>query len=75
MSRIKYVSVMLLIMSTLIMTSCMGVGGGINIAPKYTVTFDIQGHGVPINPITDVKRGSAILEPVKPTSDGFIFEG
>ena len=46
-------------------------------APKtyYTVTFDMQGHGTQIAPITNVLSGSKIAEPAAPAAEGFIFAG
>lgn len=41
----------------------------------YTVTFDMQNHGVALEPYTHVAAGSTIKEPVTPTSDGYIFSG
>ncbi len=41
----------------------------------YTVTFDMQGHGTQINPITGVTSGSKITAPTPPTETGLIFTG
>ena len=41
----------------------------------YTVTFDMQGHGTKIDPLTYITSGSKIKEPTTPTADAFVFGG
>ncbi len=40
----------------------------------YTVSFDMNGHGDPIDPQT-VTEGEFAAKPTDPTADGFTFEG
>jgi len=40
----------------------------------YTVRFKMNGHGTELEDVT-VQDGAALLEPEKPTEDGFTFEG
>lgn len=42
---------------------------------RYTVSFDLMGHGSFINPYTDIKAGSLIEEPKTPEESGYRFEG
>lgn len=53
------------------------VNGTLNIGSavtKYTVTFDLQGHGTKIDPVT-VKSGEKLTKPSNPTAEGYSFEG
>lgn len=40
----------------------------------YTVSFELQGHGTPIESLT-VKTGELLTEPEAPTTEGYQFEG
>lgn len=42
---------------------------------KYTVSFNLMGHGPQIEALKDVDEGSKISKPTDPTADGYIFEG
>lgn len=46
-----------------------------NSTATYTVTFNMNGHGTQIAPITGVSYGSAISAPTAPTASGWTFEG
>lgn len=46
-----------------------------NSTSTYTVTFDMNGHGTQIAPITGVSYGSAISAPTAPTAAGWTFSG
>ena len=50
-------------------------GGYIPYVPTYTVTFDMQGHGTQIDPITNVAPSSKITEPIAPAETGYTFGG
>mgnify|MGYP003295229014 FL=1 len=43
--------------------------------PTYTVTFDVQGHGIAPDAISGISSGSTIKEPTTPEEDGFLFCG
>lgn len=43
-------------------------------AAVYTVSFELQGHGTPIESLT-VKTGELLTEPEAPTTEGYQFEG
>ncbi len=44
-------------------------------AEMFTVTFNMQSHGDPINPITDIVSGSTITAPGAPSATGYTFGG
>jgi uncharacterized repeat protein (TIGR02543 family) len=41
----------------------------------YTVTFDLNGHGEAIAPLTNVEKGSMIEKPADPSATGYHFQG
>ncbi len=41
----------------------------------YTVSFDMQGHGDALTPVTGIRAGSFMEEPEAPQADGYIFSG
>lgn len=41
----------------------------------YTVTFDVKGHGEAPAAVTNVKAGSLITEPDRPTEENYVFAG
>ena len=46
------------------------------VAPeKYTVSFNLNGHGSTIDSITDVVSGGTIAAPAAPTAEDYTFEG
>ena len=47
-----------------------------NNEPKtYTVTFDVQGHGVAPAAITDIEEGAKIEKPTDPVAEDYVFGG
>lgn len=46
----------------------------VKVVPSYEVTFDLQGHGQQIAPVT-VEEGRKLPEPEKPTEEGYLFKG
>ena len=42
---------------------------------KYTVSFDVKGHGTAPAAITDAEKGAAVQKPEDPSAEGFVFEG
>ncbi|MGE4548828.1 MAG: InlB B-repeat-containing protein [Intestinibacillus sp.] len=42
---------------------------------RYTVTFNMNGHGTQISPKQDVEEGSNISAPTAPTATGYAFSG
>ena len=45
------------------------------VEPKYTVTFDINGHGSAPQSVTGIKSGELIQKPADPTAQGYRFDG
>lgn len=43
--------------------------------PTWTVTFDNQGHGAQVAPITNVEHNTAITAPTAPVATGWAFGG
>ena len=41
----------------------------------YTVTFDLNGHGEAIAPLTNVEKGTRIAKPSDPSATGYLFQG
>lgn len=49
---------------------------GVVVEPeRYTVSFNMNGHGVAVSPVTDVVSGSKISAPQAPTETGYTFGG
>ncbi|MDE7253340.1 MAG: InlB B-repeat-containing protein [Acetatifactor sp.] len=46
----------------------------VKVVPAYEVTFDLQGHGQQIDPVT-VEEGKRLSEPNTPTEEGYLFKG
>ena len=42
---------------------------------KFTVSFDLKGHGAAIADLTNVPEGSKIIAPTAPTDENYTFEG
>ncbi len=42
---------------------------------RYTVSFNMNGHGVAVSPVTDVVSGGKISAPQAPTETGYTFGG
>jgi len=47
----------------------------ITVRREYTVTFDLNGHGTPIAPLTGLAAGSRIDAPSDPTAKDWEFQG
>lgn len=45
------------------------------VEPKYTVTFNMNGHGSAPQSITDIQSGELIQKPADPTAQGYRFDG
>lgn len=41
----------------------------------YTVSFDLNGHGEAIAPLTNVEKGTRIAKPADPSATGYLFQG
>lgn len=41
----------------------------------YTVSFDLNGHGEAIAPLTNVEKGTRIAKPSDPSATGYLFQG
>lgn len=62
--------------------ACEGSDGALRVksaaadpVPARTVSFDLQGHGAEVSPITGVVNGTTITAPAEPEADGFLFVG
>lgn len=62
---------------TLFVTLCVSVAAFAAACAKnsYTVTFDVLGHGVAPQSLTEVAEGSKIEKPEDPEEEGYIFNG
>ena len=70
-----------LLLATLVTAMCVLFGFAAaacsnNNEPKtYTVTFDVQGHGVAPAAITDIEEGAKIEKPTDPVAEDYVFGG